>query len=96
MVYPGTEVYSIAKSHGTIDDNYWLTDKPVPYFIAEHTEKTLNEYRDMLYTYISLQRFFTTGGYRHQANMFFTILKYVIKPKNALIVASVNLVLPPI
>ena len=38
-VYPGTEIYEIAKKNGMIDDNYWLTDKPNPIFTLEHSEE---------------------------------------------------------
>lgn len=40
-VFPGTEVYEIAKAKGGISDDYWLTDKPVPYYTLEHSEKWL-------------------------------------------------------
>ena len=42
-VYPMTEVYEVAKKAGFIDDDYWLTDKPCPFFIVEHSEKKLKE-----------------------------------------------------
>jgi len=35
-IYPGTEVYDYGKSKGWIDDSYWLTNKPCPYFTLEH------------------------------------------------------------
>lgn len=40
-VFPGTEVYHLAVSKGAISDDYWLTDKPVPFFTLEHSEKWL-------------------------------------------------------
>lgn len=40
-VFPGTEVYQLAVSKGAIKDNYWLTDKPVPFYTVEHPEKWL-------------------------------------------------------
>jgi hypothetical protein len=40
-IYPGTEVYEIAKKAGWIDDSYWLTDKPCPYYTMEHPLKWL-------------------------------------------------------
>lgn len=40
-VFPGTEVYQIAKDKGVITDDYWLTDKPVPFYTVEHSEKWL-------------------------------------------------------
>lgn len=40
-VFPGTEIYKMAVSKGAISDDYWLTDKPVPFFTLEHSEKWL-------------------------------------------------------
>lgn len=31
IVYPGTEVYEIAKSKGMINDEFWLSDREIPY-----------------------------------------------------------------
>ena len=42
-VYPGTEVYEIAKQKGMIDDNFWLSDKPCPFYTAEHSEEWLRK-----------------------------------------------------
>jgi radical SAM superfamily enzyme YgiQ (UPF0313 family) len=35
MLYPATPLYNLAKSKGIISDDYWLTDKPVPFYTAE-------------------------------------------------------------
>lgn len=40
-VFPGTEVYQMSVQKGKMNDNYWLTDRPVPFFTAEHSEKWL-------------------------------------------------------
>lgn len=40
-IYPGTEVYDIAVSKGKISDDYWLSNKPCPFFTIEHPEKWL-------------------------------------------------------
>ena len=42
-VYPNTEVYEHLRGAGRIDDNFWLTDKDVPFFTLEHTEEELEE-----------------------------------------------------
>lgn len=42
-VYPGTEVYEIAKQKGMIDDSFWLTNKPCPLYTAEHSEEWLRK-----------------------------------------------------
>ena len=41
MIFPGTDLYSLAKAQGIIEDNYWLTSKPPPYYTYEHSLKTL-------------------------------------------------------
>lgn len=41
MVYPGTEVYEIAKQKGIISDDFWMTEKPVPYYTGDHSVETL-------------------------------------------------------
>ena len=41
MIFPGTELYKHAKAHGFIEDNYWLTSKPPPYYTYEHSLNTL-------------------------------------------------------
>ncbi|MCG2711225.1 MAG: B12-binding domain-containing radical SAM protein [Candidatus Omnitrophica bacterium] len=40
-VYPNTEVYEHLRGAGRIDDSFWLTDKDVPFFTLEHTEREL-------------------------------------------------------
>jgi len=40
-VYPGTRLYQVACKKGFMDDSYWLTDKPAPYYTAEQDLKTL-------------------------------------------------------
>lgn len=34
-VYPGAPLYDLYKSTGSINDDYWLTDKPAPFFIQD-------------------------------------------------------------
>ncbi len=41
MIFPGTDLYKYAKSLGIIEDNYWLTSKPPPYYTYEHSLNTL-------------------------------------------------------
>lgn len=40
-VYPGTALYQIAKEKKFLNDSYWLTNKPAPYYTAERDLKTL-------------------------------------------------------
>jgi radical SAM superfamily enzyme YgiQ (UPF0313 family) len=40
-IFPNTPLYKLAESKGIISDNYWLTDKTVPYYTGDHTLKEL-------------------------------------------------------
>lgn len=55
-VYPGTELCELMKKAGKIDDDYWLTDGPVPYYTVEHDLGTLNRFKDQLLDRIALSR----------------------------------------
>ena len=78
MVYPGTEVYEIAKSKGMIDDSFWLSDKEVPFYTAEHSAEELKGFGDILTNHISYYRLFTLEGFKCQYHMIPSIIKYVI------------------
>jgi len=41
FLVPGTQIYEIAKEQGVLDDDYWLTDKPIPFYFKEHSELRL-------------------------------------------------------
>lgn len=45
-IYPGTELYGLAKSKGFISDEYWLADKPCPFYTLEHSIETLKKWQD--------------------------------------------------
>ncbi|OGH99232.1 MAG: hypothetical protein A2104_00395 [Candidatus Melainabacteria bacterium GWF2_32_7] len=76
-VYPGTEIYEKAKAAGMIDDNYWLTDKPVPFYTAENTIEELNHFNDIIAKNIDMQRIFTLSGFLAQITLFPYIIKYI-------------------
>lgn len=75
FIYPGTEVYEIAKIKGFIDDSYWLTDKNIPFYEAEHSKETLFKFKEMILNHISLGRIFTLAGYTAQKKMIPLIFK---------------------
>ncbi|TAL66080.1 MAG: radical SAM protein [Bacteroidetes bacterium] len=51
MITPGTKIYDIAKEKGFIDESYWLTDLPFPYYICERKLKTLLRWYKKLFYY---------------------------------------------
>ena len=75
-VYPGTEIYDIAKKAGVIGDSYWLTDKPTPFFTVEHSETELIRYKNITLDHISLLRYPTLRGFAAQLPMTPYILKF--------------------
>lgn len=49
MIFPGTELYDLAKEQGLLDDSYWLTDKPQPYYTIENSLEKLRGFKWLLY-----------------------------------------------
>ena len=45
MIFPGTPLYDMAKSQGYIDDDFWLTDRPAPYFCVLEGRYSLSQLR---------------------------------------------------
>jgi len=75
-IFPGTEVYEIAKAAGFIDDDYWLTDKPIPIFTLENSYTRLKEYEKIFFLHLSqVAAFCTWTGFKSQ----FTIIPYHLK-----------------
>lgn len=52
MVFPGTALYELAKSQGMLDDNYWLSGLPSPFYTVGHSLAQLHKWVDYL-TYVS-------------------------------------------
>ncbi|MFH1201764.1 MAG: radical SAM protein [Candidatus Omnitrophota bacterium] len=48
MVFPGTALYELAKTKRMINDEYWLTDLPQPYYTAERSRSQLRRWADEL------------------------------------------------
>ena len=80
MIYPGTEMYTMAKATGKIDDDYWLTDKDVPYFTIDnggvHTYEKLLEMKETIRQSVALQHMFTPEGFLKQRKVIPSLLKY--------------------
>jgi len=78
-IYPGTEVYEIAKQKKFIDDSYWLTNKPTPLYLAENNLRDLSLFKEYLSTNLSVYKIFTLEGFKAQYKMMPFALKYFIK-----------------
>jgi radical SAM superfamily enzyme YgiQ (UPF0313 family) len=77
-VYPGTEVYEIAKTGGMIDDSFWLSASPTPLYTLENSQAELFRLKEMLLDRISIQRTFLPKGFLLQFKMLPYIIKYLI------------------
>jgi radical SAM superfamily enzyme YgiQ (UPF0313 family) len=80
-VYPGTEIYEIAKARGELDDDFWLTEKPTPLYTVDNHLEELFIYKELMLDHISMDRFFTKAGLSAQINMLPYIIKYLISSK---------------
>lgn len=55
FLVPGTRVYEEVKKNGVINDDYWLTNKPIPFYFEENSKLKL--------TYWNLKIFFFSNLY---------------------------------
>ena len=78
-VYPGTKVYELLKEKGMIDDTYWDSDKPCPFFLLENTKEQIYEYGEIFLNHVCLERIITPKGFAKQWMMIPYILPYLIK-----------------
>lgn len=78
MVYPGTEVYEIAKSKGMIDDEFWLSRKEIPIYTVENSYEELNRLGGILLDNICFHRILTLKGFVAQFEMIPYLLKYLL------------------
>ncbi|WP_321504098.1 B12-binding domain-containing radical SAM protein [uncultured Methanoregula sp.] len=78
-IYPGTEVYEIAKSNGVLDDDYWLTDKITPLYTVEHSQEQLFLFKEMMLDYISSDRLFTKERFFKQWFMIPSVFSYKLR-----------------
>ncbi|MFZ5906060.1 MAG: B12-binding domain-containing radical SAM protein [Nitrospirota bacterium] len=64
MITPGTRIFARAKEKGCIDEDYWLTDLPFPYYTCERKLSTLLRWYRKLFYYreSDLQVLFRTIG----------------------------------
>jgi radical SAM superfamily enzyme YgiQ (UPF0313 family) len=83
MMYPGAEMYTMARAAGKISDEYWLTDKDVPYYTEEHggvhSYEKLIEMKERIRNSISLSNMFTPEGFLRQRKVIPSLLKYCQK-----------------
>lgn len=49
MVFPETELNKLAQNKGLLDESYWLTELPPPYYTAEQSLEQLEKWREELF-----------------------------------------------
>jgi len=76
MVYPGTEVYEIAKSKGMMTDDFWMGDEEIPVYIAENSIEELKRLGGVLSDNISYERILTWKGFKAQFKLIPTLMVY--------------------
>lgn len=81
-IFPSTEVYETAKKAGAIDDNYWMTEKPVPIYTVDHSIQKLIEYENYILDRTSIWRVLTVKGFIYQfMKMPIPVIKHLLKHK---------------
>lgn len=84
-IFPGTEIYEIAKTAKFIDDSYWLTDKLTPIFAVENSHEQLIAFQEILLNNISqITALSTWSGFKAQFNLLPEHLKYLLTNKSGL------------
>ena len=48
MIYPATDLYELCKERGLISDDYWLSAKAAPVYIAEHSVQQLKKWESKI------------------------------------------------
>jgi radical SAM superfamily enzyme YgiQ (UPF0313 family) len=81
-IYPGTPLYDVAKQKGIIDDDYWLSGKPVPHFTESFSSENIYFFISLL----KLNQVKNTNSSLHFRNklsiygkQIYNILKYFIR-----------------
>lgn len=83
-IFPGTEVYDIAKAAGFVNDDYWLTDKPIPIFAVENSIEELEQYEKLFFYHLSqVAAFCTWTGFKSQFSIIPYHLKYIFNNKSS-------------
>lgn len=77
-IYPGTEVYEIAKEKASIDDSYWMTSGAAPLYTAEHSVPKLIEYKNSILNEVAIDRLFSRAGFKAQVGMIPYILRSLL------------------
>jgi len=84
-IYPGTEIYEIAKRAGAISDDFWMTDKPVPLFTVEHSVEDLERMKETLLNSIAIRKARTLAGFLAQYKVLLHVFFHQSNVRNELL-----------
>lgn len=84
IIYPGTEVFRLAKEKGIITEDFWLTDGITPFYTAEHSIEELRRFKKITLDHISVTRYFTLDGLRAQLGMTPYIPRFLWEKRDAI------------
>jgi radical SAM superfamily enzyme YgiQ (UPF0313 family) len=76
-IYPGTEIFDIAKANGMIDNEFWLSEEATPIFTVENDGEQLFQFKEIYLNHLSMDRFLTKAGFGAQFTMLPYIMKYI-------------------
>jgi anaerobic magnesium-protoporphyrin IX monomethyl ester cyclase len=83
-IYPGTELATLAKEakmkingYGVFNDNYWLTDGPVPFYEVDHKFSQLSYWKEEIRNAISSDRLLlNTNNFLTQRKLIPSFIEY--------------------
>tara|TARA_R110000824_G_scaffold26665_2_gene91387 strand:+ start:1211 stop:2911 length:1701 start_codon:yes stop_codon:yes gene_type:complete len=85
-IYPGAEVYNIARrrkleipGYGLLDDDYWLTDGDVPTYTCEHPREKLLQWKEDIRDAIALNRVTKPDAFLKQKKVLSSAIQYGYK-----------------
>tara|TARA_R100000900_G_scaffold145294_1_gene130763 strand:+ start:163 stop:1887 length:1725 start_codon:yes stop_codon:yes gene_type:complete len=86
MIYPGAELYTMAKArglevpdYGLLDDEYWMTSLDVPYYLCENSLEQILEWKEEIRNAIALPRVNDPKNFLKQKKLLPSIVKYSFK-----------------
>lgn len=86
MVLPGTPIYNKFKKEKWIDDNYWLENKPCPYYTGEQTIETLIEWGNKINNCMNYKKVLIAAVVNQDEEIF---KEYLDKLKNQTITENI-------
>ena len=94
-IYPGTEIYEIAKKGKLIEEDFWFSEKGIKIFTLENDYETLQRLRKRLLDNIAYTHLKTWSGFKAQFFMLPYIVKYILLYKKRVFLSTLKKILFP-